>query len=137
MFSKESYFWRTNADGVAIGLSTVCLVHCLVMPLLLVLYPTALVTYFADESVHQFAVLFAVPISVFALTLGCGSHKRFWVMAMGLFGITLLTLPLLSSNESIETPLTIAGASIIAFSHITNMRICRSLNCHDCGDFES
>lgn len=136
MFTKENYFWRANADGVAIGLSTVCVIHCLVMPLLLVLYPTALVTYFADESVHRFAVLFAVPISIFALTLGCGSHKRFWVLAVGLIGIALLTLPLLLSNESMETPLTIAGASLIAFSHITNMKICRSLNCHGCGELE-
>ena len=69
------------------------------MPLLLVLFPSALVSFFADESVHRLAVFFAVPISVFALTLGYGV-KRFWVLAMGVVGISLLLLPLFLPNEA-------------------------------------
>ena len=136
MFSKASYFSRSNADGVAIGLSTICILHCLLMPLLLVLFPTALMSFFADESVHRLAVLFAVPISVFALTLGCGSHKRLWVLALGLVGLLLLLLPLLLPNEATEKLLTVAGATLIAGSHLVNMKICRSLDCHNGAELE-
>lgn len=137
MSSKLNYLTRSNADGFAIGLSSICIVHCLVMPLLLVLFPSSLVSFFADESVHRLAVFFAVPISVFALTLGCGSHKRFWVLTMGVVGISLLLLPLFLPNEATEKLLTVSGAMLIAVSHLMNMKICRSLDCHNVGELES
>lgn len=135
MFSNASFLSRANADSAAIGLSVVCLIHCLVLPVALVLFPSVLVSYFAQEWVHQLAVMFAVPVSMFALTMGCGSHKRIWILALGVLGIAillfpLLLFPLLVGTEALETPMTIVGASIIAASHIANMRTCRSLDCH-------
>ena len=130
MFSNASFLSRANADAAAIGLSVVCLIHCLVLPVALVLFPSVLVSYFAQEWVHQLAVMFAVPVSIFALTMGCGSHKRIWILALGVLGIAILLFPLLVGTEALETPMTIVGASIIAASHIANMRTCRSLDCH-------
>ena len=67
---------------------------------------------------------------LFCTGVGSSTRGYVWILALGVSGIAILLFPLLVANEALETPMTIVGASIIAASHIANMRTCRSLDCH-------
>ena len=123
-----------NADKAAIGLSLVCVVHCLLTPVAIAMIPALGATFLEDESFH-YAVLFLVlPTSLFALSLGCRKHGHFKILITGLLGLFVLFLvPILGEDVTGETGekiLTVAGAAIIAYAHVRNFTLCRQRDCH-------
>ena len=76
-------------DKSSVGLSTVCAVHCLLMPVAVVMLPSLAALPFADERFHVL-VFFVLPLSTVALTMGCRKHRSWRVMAVGVSGLVLL-----------------------------------------------
>ena len=124
---------RPFADKVAVSLSLLCALHCLALPVAIVTIPSLATSALADESFHAWLVLLVLPISVFALVLGCKKHRNGSVLAMGMLGLlVLVTVPVVGHEvlgEAWERGLTLLGASIIALSHVLNYRLCRSPAC--------
>lgn len=123
-------------DKIAISISAFCAVHCIVMPLVIVLLPTLAGAFFSGEQFHQILILLIVPISLIALTLGCRKHARISVAAWGGAGMLLLVSAAFFAHDLIgetgEQLLTLLGASVIAYGHWLNYRLCRQLDCQ-CG----
>lgn len=112
-------------DGLAIGASTLCLVHCFLLPALLVLVPTLAAFVSVPEEFHLAALAFAVPTSLIALGLGHRRHRRLQPTAIVAPGIGLLALGVLAPAESLETMLTAIGALLLATGHLLNWRALR------------
>ena len=74
---------RPLADKTAMGLSSLCMLHCLALPALLAIYPSALAVALTDELFHTAMVFLAIPVSAIALALGCREHKSYRVMVVG------------------------------------------------------
>ena len=129
---------RPIADVSAVGLSSLCLVHCLMLPVVVSVYPATIALTLSDEVFHVFMVLMAIPISVFALFFGCRSHRSYSVALTGALGIGLLLmsafLPHELAGETGERLLTVSGALSLSVSHILNFRLCRSIKCCDTED---
>src|SRR6056297_2916241 len=117
------------ADRLAIGLSMLCALHCLALPLATALLPSLLGMGLEDESFHVWLVIIVIPLSAFALTLGCTKHRNKSVLYIGMLGLGILCLaPLLGHDllgEVGERLLTLAGSILIALSHVRNFRLCR------------
>ena len=115
-------------DRAAICFSSLCILHCLLLPVLLVAYPIGIVVTLSDEIFHQIMVSVALPLSLVSLYVGYGHHKRNQLIVLGGIGIVMLVLPLTTSHESIsesgETWLTVAGAVILCLAHVVNFRLC-------------
>ncbi len=130
-FSTEKN--RPIADVSAVGLSSLCLVHCLMLPVVVSVYPATIAVTLSDEVFHLFMVLMAIPISVFALFFGCRSHKSYSVGLTGALGIGLLFmsafLPHELAGETGERLLTVSGALSLSVSHVLNFRLCQSVKC--------
>ncbi len=128
-------------DGLAIGLSGLCLLHCLVLPVAVAALPA--LTVFAGEGVHMAMILLAVPLSVLAL-VSHGGWRRCGVVMLAFLGLGLMGAPLLAefipftltlpdagvtvTHERLvqsETVLTVLGASLLAAAHILNWRLGR------------
>ncbi|MDG2501456.1 MAG: MerC domain-containing protein [Porticoccaceae bacterium] len=122
------------SDKAAIGLSFLCIAHCLALPLLVVLLPVLTAYNLQDEAVHWWMLSAVVPTSLYALTMGCKRHKTYSVVALGVFGLMILVAtPFMGHEllgESGESILTTIGALIIASGHLINHRLCRRANCH-------
>ncbi|MDA9877912.1 MerC domain-containing protein [Luminiphilus sp.] len=130
-FSTEKN--RPIADVSAVGLSSLCLVHCLMLPVVVSVYPATIAVTLSDEVFHLFMVLMAIPISVFALFFGCRSHKSYSVGLTGALSIGLLFmsafLPHELAGETGERLLTVSGALSLSVSHVLNFRLCQSVKC--------
>ena len=115
-------------DRAAICFSSLCIFHCLLLPVLLVAYPIGIVVTFSDEIFHQIMVAVALPLSLASLYVGYGHHKRNQLVVLGGIGIVMLVLPLITPHELIsesgETWLTVAGAVILCMAHVVNFRLC-------------
>ncbi len=123
-----------NADKAAIGLSLVCVIHCLLTPVAITLVPALGATFLEDESFHYAVLFLVVPTSLFALGLGCRKHGRAQILITGLIGLLVLISPPILGEEVTgelgEKVLTVAGAGIIAWAHVRNFMLCRQRACH-------
>lgn len=122
------------ADKVAVSLSLLCTIHCLAMPLAVVFLPILAALPLADEAFHLWMVYGVLPISIYALAMGCKKHKRYRLLLIGGLGLTILVGTALVGHEVLgevlEKSFTVLGASIIALGHYWNFRLCqRQDNC--------
>ena len=123
-------FTVTAGDKAAIGFSLACALHCLMVPLLVTLFPPTMLLGLQDERIHLALLAFIIPISVFTLTLGCRLHRSLSVVASGATGVGILIFSALLGHEvgghTLETVGTILGSGIVAGSHILNFKSCRA-----------
>ena len=121
---SEHYFF----DKLAISLSLLCVIHCLALPLLLVLLPSTVALQLDNEAFHLWMVLAVIPSSLYALTMGCKQHRRYQFLAFGATGLFFLSLAIIGEGtigESWEKILTVLGSICIAYGHIRNFRLCQ------------
>lgn len=107
-------------DSFAIGLSGLCLAHCLALPLAASLLPIA-GAWAEAEWVHGLFVAVAAPVSLW--TLGRSRSRSLAVLALAIGGLALMVAGAagVPSHEA-ETPLTVAGGMMLALAHGLNWR---------------
>ena len=119
-----------TADKAAISLSFACAFHCLVLPVLVSLYPSVVIAWLQDERIHFALLVFVIPISFFSLTMGCRQHRKLPVVGLGAAGIIVLILSALLGHdiggESLEVTGTLLGSGLVACSHVLNFKLCRA-----------
>ena len=115
----------TYLDRAAIALSGLCVLHCLSMPLLLVLVPFA--AQLTGDHFHLQMLVLVVPASSIALGLGFRRHRRAEVVAAGLAGMLLLFVGATWAHTEIgivaDRVMTIIGSSVLAVAHFYNSRL--------------
>ncbi len=110
-------------DLSAIGLSGLCLVHCLALPVLAAILPV-FGSWARAEWVHAVFIAIAAPLSAGALWLNSRGERR----PMGLYIAALAGLALLAlgaggrPKPSLETPITVAGSLTLVGAHLWNWR---------------
>jgi hypothetical protein len=118
-------------DKFSVGISAVCTVHCLAMPLIVGFMPALASMGFTHEHFHEALLYLILPTSSIALYLGCKKHKSKRVAALGIAGIAMLLLAheFGHGSESLEKFITMAGSVLMAMSHLINQRKCTD-KCH-------
>jgi drug/metabolite transporter (DMT)-like permease len=124
--------WQLNSDRAAIGLSLVCILHCLAIPLVLVLFPTLSLMLMDDYAFHQLILFFIVPVSVLALSMGYRHHRNTKVVMISVMGLCVLVATGFIEHELLghwgEAILTVIGSLIIASAHLQNARLRKQAN---------
>jgi len=117
-------------DRAAISLSLLCIVHCLALPVLLVLMPTLATLSIADEHFHVVLLFLILPTSFAALFMGYRRHRRLAAMTWGLAGVGVLLGAALFGHDVLggagEKALTVVGSLLVTVGHVLNFRRCRS-----------
>lgn len=125
----------SSLDGLAIAMSAACMIHCLLLPVLIVLFPILGSTVLADDSFHGLLLVLIIPSSVLALYLGCRQHGDGSVLWLGLAGISLLTVAAVIGIDGLglvgEKLLTGVGGVLLATGHVFNFRRCRARRCEE------
>lgn len=108
-------------DGVALGLSGLCLAHCLVLPLLAAALPL-FGAWAQAEWAHVLFVLAAAPLAGTALVRpGHGLKPSSWLIGLGLAGLGLLAVGAFGPAAH-EQAATIGGSLLLAGAHLLNWR---------------
>jgi len=125
-----------SLDKSAITLSVLCLAHCLLLPLVTVLLPTVIATTMDQEIFHTLMVICVLPISIYALTMGCKKHNKMSIGLYGGLGLIILASALLFGESYLgemgEKGLTTLGAIVIVFAHIQNYKLCQKSKSCSC-----
>ncbi|MDY6814167.1 MAG: MerC family mercury resistance protein [Pseudomonadota bacterium] len=108
----------SRLDLYAVGLSTMCLLHCLALPLLAVLLPFA-AGMSENPYIHRALVLLAAPATLWIAwtSLPVSSSLPFLLTAFSGLGL-LLIAAFVDAVATYEQPMTAAGALLLAFAHL-------------------
>jgi len=114
-------------DKIAVGLSGLCLLHCLLLPFVVAVLP--FLGQFGNDHFHAELLLFVVPVSVVALGVGYRRHHRKEVLVFGALGLIILavggTYVHDTYGEMADRAMTVTGSIILAFTHFRNFRLAK------------
>ena len=99
-------------DKMGICASGICLIHCLVTPVLLLVFPTFQFGFIGHESFHHYLTLTVVISIVFAVYPTCREHGHKDIIALAAAGVlsVVTALFLHEISEFLEQSLTILGS---------------------------
>lgn len=110
--------YSRKADATGVTLSSLCLVHCLGLPLITVVFP-AVGAFSEAEWVHKVLVLAALPVSGLAILQSWGKHHAAVFIVLATTGLVqLVSAAFLEPLHNYEKPLTVIGAIMLASAHI-------------------
>lgn len=105
-------------DYAGIAISTLCIVHCILLPLATSTLPIVGMIS-ENEIVHKVLVLLAVIPAAFVFASSIGSRFSLLIRLIGVTGIATLFLgAFVEWFHDYETVLTLVGATCLASAHI-------------------
>lgn len=114
-------------DHVAIVLSGLCLLHCLLLPFIIAVLP--LLSKIDESHFHAQMLIVVIPVSVFAFALGFRRHASKAIIAWGVIGAAILvfgaTIAHARYGATVDTLVTMVGAIVLATTHYFNNRLTR------------
>ena len=108
-------------DRVAIGLSGLCLVHCLASAILVAMLASA-GGMLLNPIVHEIGIVFAIGLGMVALGRGVLQHGFMMPAAVGGLGLGVMAGALSLPHDGAEVLYTIVGVAILALGHDLNRR---------------
>jgi hypothetical protein len=121
-------------DFLGMGLSLICLIHCLLIPVMMGLMPVLAASLLNDESFHVLMIAVVLPVAGLALVPGYLRTRRQGALLSGVIGLVLLSTGILAGHalgEMFETGLTVVGAAFLFRAHwINHARACACSHKH-------
>jgi hypothetical protein len=113
--------WPLGLDRFAIGLSGLCMVHCLATSVFLALAASAGGLLF-DPYVHEIGLLLAIMMGALALGRGIWTHGYMMPSAVGALGLGTMAGAITLPHDGTETLYTLIGVGLLALGHDLNRR---------------
>lgn len=126
---------RRHADFAGATASSVCLIHCLLTPVLISLFPGVLPYLPGEAGFHRVLAIGIVMLGGAAFIPGYRVHRRKPLLALIGVGMTLILIVAWcgqSLNHVFEFVLSISGSLMLVGAHLLNRSFCRQ--CHSCKD---
>lgn len=112
---------NTLLDRLAIGLSGLCLLHCMAGFVMLTLF--ALGGDLLDHRVHVVGLALAMPLAAVALWRGWRQHGRGSIAAFGAAGLGIMAASLMVDHGHFsEMLVSMVGVTLLAVAHWRNLR---------------
>lgn len=102
------------------GISGLCLAHCLATTVLLALFSAA--GGLLNPAIHEIGLTLAIAFGVIALGRGIISHGYMAPAVVGAFGIGIMAGALSLEHSDFETWWTLVGVALVALGHDLNRR---------------
>jgi hypothetical protein len=122
---------RRHADLAGATASALCLVHCLLTPVVISLFPGILPYLPGDTWFHRALALGIVLLGALAFVPGYRIHRRKSLLALIAAGMSLI-LAVAWAGEGMdrasELALSIPGSLMLVAAHLLNRTFCRQCN---------
>lgn len=126
---------RRHADFAGAAASSVCLIHCLLTPVLISFFPE-LIPYLPGEAgFHRALAIGIVLLGGAAFIPGYRVHRRNSLLALIGAGISLILIVAWCGealSQAFELVLSVSGSLMLVGAHLLNRSFCRQ--CHSCKD---
>lgn len=120
---------RARWDGVGQLLSALCILHCVVLPLVLGFLPVAVAGVLEDEAIHRWLLAWVAVSALAAFIPGWRVHRRVSALGLAALGLGLLGGGAFLVPEDAHGPwepgLTLAGGLVMAVAHGRNRMLRR------------
>ena len=121
-------------DALAVSLSGLCLIHCLLLPLALTLFPIFAAAVVDDAVFHAFLFVAVLPTSCIAFVLGYRHHHDRALIILGGLGLLVLGVAAVVGHDLFgptgERWVTSLGGLLLATAHVVNYRHSRAKHRH-------
>lgn len=117
-------------DKLGIAATSLCALHCILLPILIPALPLLGISFLADHAwEHVFLVITGI-LGCIALFAGFKRyHRKMYPFYLLILGITIYWQKH-SFSEAIQPYFIIIGASLIVAAHVVNLKLCNS--CKEC-----
>ncbi|MEM1127839.1 MAG: MerC domain-containing protein [Bacteroidota bacterium] len=113
-------------DRLGLSLSGLCMVHCLLFPMLLAVLPLWPVLEGTHEALHIIFAVLLVPLTLAAAITGYRRHRSRFVLALLGAGMVFVTLVAVLGHHGlsapVETMVTVGGSVLLLVGHWQNWR---------------
>lgn len=110
-----------SIDRLAIGLSGLCVVHCIASAVFVAMLASA-GGLLLDPIVHEVGMMMALVLGVFGLGTGIRRHGFMLPAAIGSLGLGIMSGALTLEHGGITTVYSVVGVLIVALGHDLNRR---------------
>ena len=128
---------RAASDFLGIGLSVLCMIHCLALPFVIAFAPAILHGLPGDDVTHRSLAVAIGFVGLLAFRSGYKVHRRRWVLATFILGLVLVSTAALLGDAVLtgvgETSITVSGGILLVTAHFMNHSFCRSCAARACG----
>jgi len=107
-------------DRIAIGVSGLCLIHCLTTTILLTVISSA--GGLLSPAIHEIGLTLAIGFGIIALGRGIVTHGYMMPAVVGAFGLGIMAGALSLPHGEFEIFWTLVGVSLVALGHDLNRR---------------
>jgi hypothetical protein len=115
-----------SGDTLGIIASGLCLVHCLLLPLVVLALPALGSHVMHDDRTHYFLAFFVTIFCLTAVVPGYLRHSDKWVLTSMTAGLCLVLFATFASamlGELWEIPLITAGNLLVVGAHLQNRKL--------------
>lgn len=116
---------KSNWDRIGIGVSGLCLIHCLFLPALILIVP-AIGTLFVDDMTHVILYSMIVVSAVASFIPGYQLHRQFLPIICAVIGFLFISFATFLAHPWLghkwEAPIAICGSSVLILAHWLNHR---------------
>jgi len=122
---------KTDIDIVGMWASTICAIHCLALPFLLVVLPLAGITLIADLVWEIIFLTIAAVVGVIGISRSLKIHGKKLpaiMLSAGLLFLVVSKIELSHGHQTLEphTFLAFSGGILVAAAHFVNLRFKKS-----------
>ncbi|KLE33557.1 MerC domain-containing protein [Aurantiacibacter gangjinensis] len=108
-------------DGIGITISSICIVHCLLPPVIIALSPAWSTWLDLPEDLHPLLVAIALPFSGTVLWKAAKRSPHAQLsLGLGMVGLASMVFGLFAKSDAIEVATTSVGAILVAMAHLRN-----------------
>lgn len=124
--------WNDMLDRIGITATSLCALHCILLPILIPILPLMGLSFLADHAWEHFFLLMTAALGTVALFSGFKRyHKRLYPFYLLYLGIALYWIKH-DFAQSLEIYFILGGASLIIAAHFINIKLCNS--CTSCDE---
>ncbi|ALJ15062.1 MerC domain-containing protein [Sphingopyxis macrogoltabida] len=111
-----------NGDQLAMGLSGLCLVHCLATTIFFASIASVGGVFLENHLFHEIGLIIAIGFALVTLVSGVLSHGYMMPFAVGSFGLGMMAGALSRPHDGSEVLATMVGVAVVALGHDLNRR---------------
>ncbi len=116
-----------NLDKAGIWITTLCAIHCLLLPVILPLLAMAGLAFIGEDALENTILGLSVVVGLWSLISGARKHGNWHLLSLLLLGAVIYSQRDILGHWG-EPVIILFGAGLIIYAHVSNLRLNRKLN---------